>query len=247
VGEYVKNDKIEQILKGTFDIEIPNFKKWNPDTRHRRTWFALSVDWNNDPKVHRLSASEKITWLLLLTYRARASSVPSGDLKGASSVPLQSLNIAWCQPHVGLKGTSVVPALVKLAKLQLINLRCVSLHNKTIQDRQDKHTRVATSVAETSKFDFESLYKKYPRKIGKSQGLTKCKRLVKTEMDFILLEKAILRFCEHHTAQGTEPQFIPYFSTFINNWRDWLDPETGSATVKKEKTWEDIAREQGTL
>lgn len=77
----------------------------------------------------------------------------------------------------------------------------------------------------------DELYKLYPRKQGKSQGyktaLTQCPTLE----DMALLEKAIVNYMIHLTKQGTEKEYVLYFKTFMNQWRDWLDPDHGSITL----------------
>jgi hypothetical protein len=77
-------------------------------------------------------------------------------------------------------------------------------------------------------FDFDSLYQKYPRKVGKQKGLQKAKKEIRSPEEFAELERALDRFCAYHTRQKTEPQFIPHFSTFMNSWRDWLDEDAGT-------------------
>jgi hypothetical protein len=79
------------------------------------------------------------------------------------------------------------------------------------------------------RFDFESLYKKYPRKEGKADGLKRCKAQIKTPEAFAELSQAIDKYKSHVHSKGLEEKYIKHFSTFMNSWRDWLDPETGSA------------------
>ena len=80
---------------------------------------------------------------------------------------------------------------------------------------------------------FESIYRLYPKKMGKSKGLQKYKKQVKTEKDQNDLKRAIHSFIKYHENRGTEEQFIPYFSTFMTSWRDWLEDDTGSCTETK--------------
>lgn len=80
-------------------------------------------------------------------------------------------------------------------------------------------------------FDFEGLYKLYPRKTGKAAGLEFCEKKIKTAEDYAALESAIKRFTAFHVKNRTEDRYIPYFSSFMgesNEWKDWLDPETGT-------------------
>lgn len=87
-------------------------------------------------------------------------------------------------------------------------------------------------------FDFEPLYKKYPKKVGKSKGLEKAERQIKTQEEFDQLSQAIDKFKKHHEAEQTEPKFVPYFSTFMSTWRDWLDDDTGRSTIDNESATE---------
>lgn len=120
------------LFKGEFDLDIPNFKKWNPDTRGRRAWFALSVDWYDDPRVHQLSANDERLWLRLLTLRAR------------SSVAIKGLSLRYLRARVPLPGGSLLASILKLLKLGLIDVRSSALHNRhNITDRQTGHVGIA--------------------------------------------------------------------------------------------------------
>lgn len=84
-------------------------------------------------------------------------------------------------------------------------------------------------------FDFESIYKKYPRKEGKACGIERCRIQIKTQDDFELLLRAVTRYALHVRENQTEPRFIKLFSSFIGAngtqpWRDWLEPDAGTAT-----------------
>lgn len=76
------------------------------------------------------------------------------------------------------------------------------------------------------KFDFETLYQKYPRKIGKSKGLDICRKQIKTLGEYEELSQAIDRYKSYIAEHGTDPKYIKYFSTFMNHWRDWIDFES---------------------
>lgn len=80
-------------------------------------------------------------------------------------------------------------------------------------------------------FDFESVYKKYPRKEGKSAGIAWLKRHVKTERAFGELHEAVERYQRHCQSERLERQFTPHFSTWVKSYRDWVT-EMGSQTPK---------------
>ena len=86
-----------------------------------------------------------------------------------------------------------------------------------------------------SLFDFESIYNRYPKKLGKGPGIKRCQKENTEEGSFVDLGLAVDRFAAHHAKIGTDPQYIPYFSTFMSSWRDWLDPNVGRVDVDRAK------------
>jgi hypothetical protein len=70
-------------------------------------------------------------------------------------------------------------------------------------------------------FDFESIYKIYPRKQGKSEGFKKLAKEIKTEADFNLFCSAVRRYVS--SKAGTDRQYILKFSNFVKEWNDWTD------------------------
>ncbi len=69
---------------------------------------------------------------------------------------------------------------------------------------------------------FARVYDAYPRKIGRTRGLA---RLAKVPArDLPLLERAVANYAQHCKAHGTEQKFIKHFSSWVTEWRDWIDP-----------------------
>ena len=94
-------------------------------------------------------------------------------------------------------------------------------------------TNVRTNDTYMPNFDFEALYKKYPRKLGKKAGIDKCGDVITTKEQYEKLSLAIDSFVKHHTKKQTKEEFIPYFSTFMSDWEMWLEPDTGSVKLPK--------------
>ncbi len=90
--------------------------------------------------------------------------------------------------------------------------------------------------------DFSDLYAKYPKKLGKKQGLRICKNAIKNPEALIAAHKAVERYAEYCRSNKVEPQFIKHFSTFMNSWEDWLDESVGSIdkSVRQKTTLEVI-------
>lgn len=66
-------------------------------------------------------------------------------------------------------------------------------------------------------------YDAYPRKIGKSKGLAKAVRDIRDEDEIGAFGEAVSNYALYVKAQGLEQKFIKHFSTFVGEWRDWLD------------------------
>lgn len=81
--------------------------------------------------------------------------------------------------------------------------------------------------------ELELIYRAYPRKLGKSQGMRVARNQCKTLKTVEELRAAVRTYAKFLMETQTEPQFVMYFSTFMNQWRDWLDPEQGAVTLPK--------------
>ena len=85
-----------------------------------------------------------------------------------------------------------------------------------------------------NKFDFESLYSKYPRKEGKAAGLIQCRKQILTQETFDALSGAIDRYAAHCRATD---QIVKHFSSFMGSektgypWQEWTDPGTGAGAI----------------
>lgn len=66
--------------------------------------------------------------------------------------------------------------------------------------------------------DFESLYREYPRKEGKTKGMAQCAKQIRTPGDYSDLQKAIRNY-----AAVATPGFEKHFSSFMHCWRDYVD------------------------
>lgn len=88
------------------------------------------------------------------------------------------------------------------------------------------------------KFDFETVYYLYPRKIGKKIGIERCKRFIKTEEQYSDLLKALDNYRRYCTEESLEPRFIKHFSSWMNSYEDWISDDAGTVSLaKKEEKW----------
>lgn len=84
----------------------------------------------------------------------------------------------------------------------------------------DSGCGVFTLDKEVSTQDIELLYAKYPRKEGKTKGMQKLQKQIKTKQDLADLAKAIEVYSK--LSAGKEKQFIKHFATFASCWKDYL-------------------------
>lgn len=82
-----------------------------------------------------------------------------------------------------------------------------------------------SDMSESDKFDFESIYKKYPKKEGKSRGFKILKVQIKTKEDYENIIKAIDNYSIYCSTNIKERKYIKHFSTFMGEWRDWINYE----------------------
>lgn len=74
-------------------------------------------------------------------------------------------------------------------------------------------------------FDFETIYRQYPRKSGKRLGLIKAANRITTEEAYQALRSAVERMADGWRGASREQlKFCPYWSSFITQER-WRDDE----------------------
>lgn len=73
------------------------------------------------------------------------------------------------------------------------------------------------------KSDAEELYQAYPKKVGKESGCKKLIKMIKNEKDLADFKKAMANYLELIQKEETDPKFIKQWSTFVNNYRDYLE------------------------
>lgn len=186
------------------------------------SWFKFKHKFFEDTEFYEFSDAEKLCWLYMLCEASKKNNGGKFTLCAA-----HAHNVARILPSV------VQSAIKKLKQLQIIEFsasrrRHVGVTSTGVRQEEKREEEIRE---EKRDFDFESLYEKYPRKLGKQEGIKRCQSQIKTEQDFNNLDTAIRRYKNFCMAQGTDPKFIKHFSSFMSAWRDWLDPVTGKSTV----------------
>lgn len=66
-----------------------------------------------------------------------------------------------------------------------------------------------------------ALYEKYPRKAGKTRGIKKLTSEIKSDKDLEHFSLAIDNYKK--SVDGSDEKYIKHFSTFVSEWRDWIE------------------------
>lgn len=234
-------------MNNIVEIEVINWERYNPRSdRKTHTWFRLENNIATEPKFHGLTSGQKFIAVCLLAEGAKGS----GRAK---------IVISWICDQLKVKVSDVSKVITQLIDTGVIRFPSVTTttppdttatppdtdvtpvdtnidHNIFQRGlRTDERTNERTNDRRASApdFDFESLYQKYPRKIGKQDGLKRCRAQIKSEEDYRLLSTAIDHYRNYIRTQGFEEKFIKHFSSFMSSWRDWLDPGAGKSIVNQ--------------
>lgn len=100
--------------------------------------------------------------------------------------------------------------------------------NNNKKDKNDKEDKCS--------FDFEQLWGKYPRKLGKKDALKHFKASIKSEEDWKNINKALNNYLNSKNVREGNIQYIQHGSTwFNNNWKDWIDyKELGTLSTRRQ-------------
>lgn len=119
-------------------------------------------------------------------------------------------------------------------------LHNITLHNNTtIPQSGDcggdvglKKVFEAKQLTDKIHEEIENAYKQlFPRKEGKTKGIKKLLKEIKTLEDVGALRLACSNYAK--SVAGKDRQYIKHFETFASEWRDWLDPMAGKIQLVK--------------
>lgn len=211
-------------MENIIEIEIVNWEKYNPRSdRGGFSWFRMDNQFFLHMRQRKGYSSDATTLMAFLL--AEASSNNGRPFK---------LRLGFAGEMIGRTTPKIRNAVEELLKQGDIIFKRLEAA-PTLTDGRTDETNVTDETNEQSaitlKFDFEVLYQRYPRKLGKQKGLDRCRAQIKTEDDYRLLDQAIARYKSYVRAQGTEEKYVKHFSTFMTDWRDWLDPGAGKSAL----------------
>lgn len=239
---------------------ILSFKNWEKFNTRKDIvaprWFAFQNSFFEDPKFFYFSNDEKIVFLYLLCEASKSSN------KVIHILNHERTPLKYKTANVSAK--IFEETIEKLQRYKILDVRYQDgtyakrtdderetnakrkTQYNTIQDNTEYNLVQKQVLNVTQKFDLESVYDAYPRKQGKTKGLQKLKTQIKNSEQFDLLKKSISNYKSFLVRKKTEPQFIKIFSTFCNEWEDWVDERSGEINLvqKQESLLQKELREE---
>lgn len=116
-----------------------------------------------------------------------------------------------------------------LQALKEIKAQLNIIANYITVQQTPKTQLVPVAKPEVTEQDIEQVYLDlYPLKKGKSKGIKTALKEIKSKQDLKDLKTSI----NNYNDSINDPKFIKHFSTFMNEWRDWLDPQAGKSSIQ---------------
>lgn len=211
-----------------YSLSISNWETYQPrKDLTKLTWFRVDTGIFNGQTYYLLKNNGLILFMFLLTLAA------------SSNNSCISLSLDYLADKLKFKKEDILVTIKILESLQLVHSFvqvCTDL-SPTLQTNKQTNSTVV--------FDFESAYNLYPLKMGKSDGMKKLKKEIKTNNDLELFKTAINNYKKELERSKTDRKYFKHFSTFVNCWRDFIFIEQESKPIKFERIKEEFLKDSG--
>jgi len=208
--------------------EIVNWDKYQSD--NTKVWIKLDNDHLLDPKIQTLTATQYRIWLGLLCTSGRQVNAGKGSI-------LYSTLHSLCKN----RGSNLQVSIDKLLELNMIILQI----DRKIDTKSDTFKKVSKKGSEKKVFltdqKLDELYASYPKKMGKSKGYEKLKKIVTNEKELLNFEAAIKNYKKEISANETEPKYQKHYSTFVNCYEDYVSGALTGGRVQSDRPEESAA------
>lgn len=202
------------------EVEIINWSKHQPRKDIKNpTWFAMSNRVLDDPKLFGMCAEQ---WKVFLYVLCQASQQNRATVK---------INVEHASFISGVKKTVVESTISRLCDVGVT--RTLRECNKNVTRQTDRQTNTHTDTLAQSG-DFAAFWTGYPRKSGRSRAESRYKAALRSGATHEEVCRARDNYRAHLVREQTEARYIKHGSTFMNEWRDWLDPDAGKSETFKQ-------------
>lgn len=212
-------------------LEIINWDKYNPRTDSKKpSWFRMDNTFLTGPKYFDLTAGQKLLGALLMSLVSQQNGSPI------------TLNYPYLNTFTNLTDDEITEALEKYIHRETFcvsRARSARVKRKSVRilpatdGRTDEDGRTETddTPTEQSAFDFESVFKLYPRRIKVSEGIRRAQKVILTQEEFDHFHIAVQRYAGYCDSERTPEKYIMHPTTFVEKrdekpyvqpWRDWV-------------------------
>lgn len=202
--------------------------KWDDfngkETEKTPNWCKIHINIGSSRSLFGLNFTQKWLWICVLCEAKRAK------------CKTFKLNLAYAAQHWGFTQNQLIQSLNALKNVGILRLNSElaprRLEKNSTLEREEE--REEEREREREDFDFESIYKDFPRKEGKSRGISACETQIKTKDDFLALIKAVQKYKDLCESERREKKHIKMFSSFMNElvWRDYIDEDVGTSSIQ---------------
>jgi hypothetical protein len=238
---------------GGMKIKIKNWDEYNkrPDIK-RPHWFAISNRLFELPNLCGADLEIVAVYLYLLCQASQQQQDGEVEIWADHAQRIGNINIKVLHKALNeLTRRDFISRTDTFADVTHANenVRYITEQNNTEQNINTLFNSISSNRTPV-RFSFKEndlleIYNRYPRKQGKTVGFKRLRNALKSPQDVADFGVAVDRYRSHCESQQTDKKFIKLFSTFVSEWRDWLDPETGTTSgVKKKSVAEEWLAEQ---
>lgn len=193
-------------------ISIVNFKKYQLDTAKMVHWFRVDTKITTSESLFGLSHSSKWVWICIL---AHGTEKKAGEFE---------LNIDWASTVWDIKKKDLLESIEFLKERGLLGVNSESTRSElganSVLQYNTNNTNNTIHNGQ-NKFDLESLFSIYPRKIGKKEGIKKLRSLVKNQTDLENIRLSIINYSDY--CRNKDPKYIKHFDSFLSVWEDYRE------------------------
>lgn len=176
--------------------------------------------------TRKMSFEEKGCYIELLCEQADIGHLSLEDIKRALKLSFPIWETICCkfakddnglfynivlQEHIQKRKSYTESRLnnLHMGRHKVFHMENVNENKNVIKDKENKLV-----------FNFEEIWAKYPKRIGKKEAERHFKASIKTENDYEDIKKALVNYLKSERVYNN---FIQNGSTWFNNWRDWVE------------------------
>lgn len=211
-----------------------------------------------DNKVAKLSMQSAFifTWMILFTDREGKMVANSEILKGSAFPFIKELSAEKINKSlIEIESVGLIirykideveyckfPSFVKNHAPTALAKEAQSVipdpNENEIKTYERPTPELLKNKAVVSSYDFESVFARYPKKTAKAKCIEKMKSTVKTDEDLANLNKSLTNYMavvEEDREKGFKDRAWKDALTFFGNWKDYIEVETESQRIIREK------------